>query len=737
MNNSSQRYSLQERFAEMFARLRDQDIEQFYAHYQLWVMRHRVPILENEIETLRADIAENQRCIQALHFSAIALAVLARLQSNGVSDIELLDQMLERGEDWLDRMMQRLDYCEQVEDFIQGDYTQWCVNSLEGAYDWIDSVRGSVQEEWLVPQTADASSETEVQATAELLLHKLSFDDEEAMLDVTHTPPAPLSTSQAVSENSGEESIEGTENPTYEQALAILGGEVVVLTEEINAETDLGFAEPELASSPQPISANEQPAPWYSISLEANESFDFERPGSMDDWITVLQADSSVDSEINTPEIVSTQTAEPPIAATFSEQIDSEHVEISEEVVSLEPVSEGETNETESASLDLVSEIKASEVESASSKIEISVEHEVAAPQAETVSEPETLPEQDEDTQQEPGEHLIIDEASAESAPSEVSTEEIVLAEPETMSVANEQIDVPQGATFPKKKTQHKDKKTLKLQQKTGSKFTKKITVPINKSEVAEDELAPTSEVQQQSIVEETIASDVNEQPEQPVDLTEVVHETTSEDPQPSTNEITSIVSEDGQVLTETAKYVEEEPTLTPPMEIDASQNDITKASIVNAIEEPEEGQLPWYDYLIVKKTVSDEQTPVVADSSDETLPLALRDIRLAQAQQRTTNANASLTEKVGTDSAKVNGIDTVQAIIVSVNSEGISVSDGTAGASVQEGTVTIVEEQGKSEHLATPQVIIKQVGVESIPVQEKPKKVGFWQRLLRRIRPR
>lgn len=712
MNNSSQRYSLQERFAEIFARLRDQDIEQFYANYQLWVMRHRVPILENEIEALRADIAENQRRIQALHFSAIALAVLARLQSNGVSDIELLDQMLERGEDWLDHMMQRLDYCEQVEDFIQGDYTQWCVNSLEGAYDWIDSVRGSAQEEWPVPQAAEASSETEVQATAELLLHKLSFDDEEAMLDVTHTPPAPLSTSQAVSENSVEESIESTENPTYEQALAILDGEAVVLADEISVETDLSTAEPELASSPQPTSTNEQPAPWYSISLEANESFDFERPGSMDDWITVLQADSSVDSEINTPEIVSTQTAEPPIATTSSEHIEpveqvaqivSEHVEISEEVVSLEPVSEGET----------------------------SIEHTAEVPQEETASEPETRSEQDEDTLQEPGEYVVDDEASAESAPSEASTEEIILAEPEheTIGVANEQLDVPQeqGATFPKKKALHKDKKTLKLQPKAGSKFTKKITVPTKKPEVAENALAPTSKVQQ-PIADATIASDMSKEPGQPADLQEVVHETTSEDQQPPTNEITSIVSEDAQVLTEPAEYVEEEPILTPPMEIDASQNDI---------EEPEEGQLPWYDYLIVEKTVSDEQTPIVADPSDETLPIVLRDIRLAQAQQRTTNASESLAKRVGADHEKVNEIDAVQEIIVSVDSEEISMSDVTAGASVQERTVTMVEEQSESEHLATPQAVIKQVVVESIPVQEKPKKVGFWQRLLRRMRPK
>ena len=125
----------QKQFAEVFAYLPEQDIEQFYAHYQLWLMRRRVPIIEKQLELLHEYLNENQQLVESLRPSAVALAVLVRLQSSGVTNIDVLDQMLERGEDWLDRMMQRLDYCEQVEDFIQGDYTQWCIRSLEGAYD--------------------------------------------------------------------------------------------------------------------------------------------------------------------------------------------------------------------------------------------------------------------------------------------------------------------------------------------------------------------------------------------------------------------------------------------------------------------------------------------------------------------------------------------------------------------------------------------------------------------------
>src|SRR6185312_10434290 len=114
-NNARDKAAQEEHFADIFARLREQDIEQFYAHYQLWVLRRRVPLLEKQLETLREHLAEHQQTTEALRPSALALAVLVRLQSNGVSDTDILDTMLNRGEDWLDRMMQRLDYCEQVE----------------------------------------------------------------------------------------------------------------------------------------------------------------------------------------------------------------------------------------------------------------------------------------------------------------------------------------------------------------------------------------------------------------------------------------------------------------------------------------------------------------------------------------------------------------------------------------------------------------------------------------------
>lgn len=188
MSNSTheRKAALEEYYAEIFARLREQDIEQFYAHYQLWVLRRRASLLEEQLNTLREHLTEHRQVSQRLQPSALALAVLARLQSNGVTDIDLLDLLLDRGEDWLDGMMQRLDYCEQVQDFIQGDYTQWCIKSLEGAYDWIDTLLGSIKENTGHYETIDNNAE----ATEELLLQKLSLDDDEAMLEATLKQPA-------------------------------------------------------------------------------------------------------------------------------------------------------------------------------------------------------------------------------------------------------------------------------------------------------------------------------------------------------------------------------------------------------------------------------------------------------------------------------------------------------------------------------------------------------------------
>jgi len=169
----------------VFVQLNPQAVEEFYAAYRQWHLQQRITELQQRIDTVRQQQADNEQCLRETRPSAIALAALARLQSNGVSDIALLDAMLERGESWLDQTMQRLDYFEQFNDFISDDYTKWCQGALEGAFDWIDSLRENTEHEHDAPTQleappAEVSSNSEDAGEVEaLLLQRLATEDEQ------------------------------------------------------------------------------------------------------------------------------------------------------------------------------------------------------------------------------------------------------------------------------------------------------------------------------------------------------------------------------------------------------------------------------------------------------------------------------------------------------------------------------------------------------------------------------
>jgi hypothetical protein len=323
---------LRERFAEVFARLPEQAIEQFYAQYQLWLLRRRVPILQKQIEAIDEHFVENQQVMRSLQPSAIALAVLARLQANGVSNIELLDLLLSRGEDWLDRMMQRLDYCEQVRDFIQGDYTQWCYRSLDGAYDWIDTLLGSVNGDEEPRQAVEEDSG----ATEELLLRKLRLDDEDEMLEATFTPPVVSGTeNDEAAVPSAETGMPSEPVEEFPQAEAVDGppGEEQMVSEqlpELTAWTDLDTSgtissasveaslqvsssdeqsgegqrvseqPPELVGWADLDAPGERPAPWYGVSLAPDGSAEPGQQAEMNEWVSLLQEEEALQTGTNT-----------------------------------------------------------------------------------------------------------------------------------------------------------------------------------------------------------------------------------------------------------------------------------------------------------------------------------------------------------------------------------------------------------------------------------------------------
>src|SRR5579875_31823 len=174
--------SLHQLLTHLFAQLTPEEVEEFYQGYRSWRLRQQIVSLREQIELVRRQIAVNEQRIQRTAPSAIAQAAIARLQSQGVTSVDLFDRMLERGEEWLDHTMQLLDHCERL-GIIYGDYTQWCEHALEGAYDWLASMTDT--DHSAPAQAAELSSAEPAQSgiTEELLLRKLMSEAEEEEFD--------------------------------------------------------------------------------------------------------------------------------------------------------------------------------------------------------------------------------------------------------------------------------------------------------------------------------------------------------------------------------------------------------------------------------------------------------------------------------------------------------------------------------------------------------------------------
>jgi hypothetical protein len=190
--------------SQLFEKLPPRDVAEFYASYQQWLRQQQIAQLQTRIANVRQQIVANDLQMQQAHPSAIALASLARLQSNGVTDLDILDRMLERGDTWLDNAIQHLEYCEKF-DFIRGNYTEWCEHALEGAYDWIDSMRKVSFAANALPQSAvnsldqspslskattptnNTTAEALNEATEETFLQKLMSEEDISHLDIALT----------------------------------------------------------------------------------------------------------------------------------------------------------------------------------------------------------------------------------------------------------------------------------------------------------------------------------------------------------------------------------------------------------------------------------------------------------------------------------------------------------------------------------------------------------------------
>ncbi|GCE27765.1 hypothetical protein KDA_32490 [Dictyobacter alpinus] len=202
---------------QLFSQLSMQEVEQFYAAYQLWQKQQKAAQLQAEIHHLQSRQVQNAEQIQAVAPSAISLAALAQLRASGVEDIDLLDRMLERGEDWLDNTMQLLSRCEAL-NVIQGNYTQWCEHALEGAYEWMWSMDDAGLSNYFEVDLPEGQPSTSAPAaTEEQLLRKLmsepgdpgasrqtrplpSLNEEATTPAITMDQPEPSSTEAAQAE---------------------------------------------------------------------------------------------------------------------------------------------------------------------------------------------------------------------------------------------------------------------------------------------------------------------------------------------------------------------------------------------------------------------------------------------------------------------------------------------------------------------------------------------------------
>jgi hypothetical protein len=198
VSNTSPQH-IPENIGAIFAQLKQQEVEEFYIGYQYWNLQLQIEYLQMRLSEMHKQILENAERMQEVQPTAIELSTLARLQSNGVSDVDLLERMLEQGESWLDRTMQRLDYLEQLDDFISDEYTQWCQHALEGAYDWIDTVLdGNATADSSTAATSymmeDVREEDLIEATEELFLQKISTDEDESVMQAITMKRASIST---------------------------------------------------------------------------------------------------------------------------------------------------------------------------------------------------------------------------------------------------------------------------------------------------------------------------------------------------------------------------------------------------------------------------------------------------------------------------------------------------------------------------------------------------------------
>lgn len=125
---------------KLYERIPLEAMQQVSDSYLAWYVSRVTGELDNTIAGLTTELRENDAKETSYRPSPSELSAIERLQRSGVSGTDLLDRMVEQGEDWLVLTMHRLDHFERT-GLPPKDYSTWCEHALSGAYDWIDHER--------------------------------------------------------------------------------------------------------------------------------------------------------------------------------------------------------------------------------------------------------------------------------------------------------------------------------------------------------------------------------------------------------------------------------------------------------------------------------------------------------------------------------------------------------------------------------------------------------------------
>ncbi len=125
---------------QLYERIPLEAMQQVADSYIAWYVQKVTQELDAKIAALRSELEQNDKEEARLKPSAAELDAMRRLQNNNVNQVDLLDRLMEKGEEWLVLTMHRLDYFERA-GLAPHDYPAWCEHALGGAYDWIDAAR--------------------------------------------------------------------------------------------------------------------------------------------------------------------------------------------------------------------------------------------------------------------------------------------------------------------------------------------------------------------------------------------------------------------------------------------------------------------------------------------------------------------------------------------------------------------------------------------------------------------